>query len=222
DGILIGIRRLLPICIFVVPFGVAFGVAAVAGGLGPLQATGMSVFVFTATAQFAALEFLRDPVAFVSLGLVALSLSARHIIMGAALSAWVNQLPLGRRLAVLFFLSDANFADTQASMREGSPDLGPLLGGGLALWATWAASTAAGAFGGRIFGDTEAYGFGSLMLCFFAATALGMVRGSHGLIWPVVAASAVSMMTLPLLPTGWNILLAALLGGLISVATHAE
>ncbi len=87
-AVLRGMRRLLPVSLFVAPFGIAFGIAATEQGLVPIQATVMSVFVFTATAQFAALDFLNEPVAFASLFLVVLALSGRHVIMGAALSRW--------------------------------------------------------------------------------------------------------------------------------------
>jgi len=222
QGVLRGMSRLLPICMFVVPFGIAFGIAAVEQGIGPYQATAMSAFVFTATAQFASLEFLHDPVAFASLGLVALALSGRHVIMGAALSKWLNQLPLGKRLATIMFLSDANFADTQTLLQRGDTDLGPLMGGGVMLWITWVGSTALGAFGGDLLGDTDAYGFGVVMLCFFAATAFGMVRRATTMVLPAAAAIAVSVATYPVLPTGWNIILAAVIGGLVSAFANVE
>ncbi|WP_306144274.1 AzlC family ABC transporter permease [Roseibium sp. MMSF_3412] len=221
-GVLRGMTRLLPICLFVVPFGIAFGIAATEGGIGPIQATAMSAFVFTATAQFAALDFLQEPVAFFSLGLVALALSGRHLIMGAALAQWINRLPAGKRFVVLMFLSDANFADTQMLLQRGETDLGPLLGGGLMLWITWVGSTAAGAFGGNLLGNTEALGFGVVMLCFFAATAFGMVRSTPSLLLPVIVAVVTSAITLPYLPNGWNIILAALLGGGVAALRHAE
>ena len=221
-AILRGMRRLLPVSVFVVPFGVAFGVSAIDHGLGPLQATVMSLLVFTATAQFAALDFLNEPVAFGSLFLVVLALSARHVIMGAALSGWINRLPLVKRLATLTLLSDANFADTQPLLQKGERDLGVLLGGGLIMWFAWTASTALGAFGGNLLGDTDAYGFGAVMVCFFAATAVGMLRASSGLVLPTAIASGLSALTLPLLPTGWNIILAALAGGVLAAVFHAE
>ncbi|WP_422041703.1 AzlC family ABC transporter permease [Roseibium sp.] len=222
SGVLRGMMRLLPICLFVIPFGIAFGIAATDSGISPIKATLMSSFVFTATAQFAALDFLQDPVAFFSLGLVALALSGRHLIMGAALARWVNRLPAGKRVLTLMFLSDANFADTQTLLRRGETDLGPLLGGGLMLWITWAGSTAAGAFGGNLLGDTDAFGFGVVMLCFFAATAFGMVRSTPSLRLPVIVAIGASVTTLPYLPNGWNIILAALLGGSVAAMRHAE
>ncbi|MEM7300203.1 MAG: AzlC family ABC transporter permease [Pseudomonadota bacterium] len=221
-GVVRGAIRLLPISVFVVPFGIAFGIAATEGGLGPHQVTAMSVLVFSAMAQFAALEFLQEPVAFVSLGLVVLALSGRLVIMGASLSPWVNRLPIRKRFLTLVLLSDANFADTQTLLQRGESDLGPLFGGGLVLWIFWIGSTAIGAYGGDMLGDTEALGFGVVMLCFFAATATGMVRSTPTFLTPVIVAIGVSVMTQPYLPVGWNILFAAMLGGLTAAIRHAE
>lgn len=216
-GVLLGMRRLALISLFIIPFGIAFGVAATEQGLSPLQTTVMSALVYSATAQFAALDFLNEPIAYVSMGLVVLALSGRHVIMGAAVAGWVNQLPIGRRIVTLALMSDANFADTLPSLKRGQTDLGVLLGGGLMLWLTWVGSTALGAFGGDQLGDTDAYGFGAVMLCFFAATAVGMVRATSGLILPVCLAMAVSVLTLHLLPVGWNIIVAAITGGLCAM-----
>lgn len=215
-----GMARLLPICVFVAPFGVGFGIAAVEQGLSPMQAVVMSLVVFTATAQFAALDLLVEPIGYLSLFCIVLALSGRHVIIGAALSKWVNQLPIHTRIATLMFVSDANFADAQPLLHRGETDLGVFLGGGLMLWLTWVFSTALGAFAGDVLGDTDAYGFGAVMLCFFAATAVGMVRKTPRLAIPAVVAMAVSAGSVTLLPMGWNIILAALVGGFLAAATY--
>ncbi|MEL6236089.1 MAG: AzlC family ABC transporter permease [Pseudomonadota bacterium] len=218
-GVARGLRQLLPISLFVVPFGLAFGIAATEQGLGALQATVMSVLVFTAVAQFAALEFLTEPVAYVSLGLVVLALSARNIILGATLARWINPLPPGKRLLTLAFLTDANFSVAHSDLQRGETDLGPFLGGGIALWTAWVAGTALGAYGDLI-GNAEAFGVSAAMPCFFAATVVGTLRSTSGLMVPVACAIAVSALTYPVLPTGWNIILAALVGGALSLLTN--
>ncbi|MEM9228013.1 MAG: AzlC family ABC transporter permease [Pseudomonadota bacterium] len=215
-GVLRGMRRLFPVSLFVVAFGIAFGVAAVEHGLSPLQAVIMSALVFTATAQFAALDFLSEPIAFLSLALVVLSLSSRHIVLGAALAKTVYRLPLMHRFAVLSLLSDANFADAQSGQKPGEADAAALLGGGLMLWLAWVSSTAIGAFGGDTVVDPEAAGFGAVMICFFAATVVGRLRTSPDLALAVVLAATISALTQPWLPMGWNILLAACVGGYIA------
>ncbi|MBX2855359.1 MAG: AzlC family ABC transporter permease [Rhodobacteraceae bacterium] len=217
-----GARRLWAVAAFVALFGVAFGVAAVESGLAPLQATIMSAMVFSAMAQFAALELLQGPVAYLSLILVVASLSARHVIMSAALSSSVNQLPLTQRLLALSLLSDANFAETQTALRRGERDLGVLFGGGLVIWVSWVASTALGAYGGDLVGDPSVLGFGAVMLCFFAASVLGQLRLSQGLVWPVLAAVLSSVALLPVLSQGGNVIIGALIGGVTAAVRDAE
>jgi predicted branched-subunit amino acid permease len=222
-GILRGVRRLLPVSVFVVPFGVAFGVAALEAGLTPVQTIAMSALAFSGAAQFAALDFWPGPIAFTSLTFVVLALNARHIIMGAALSPWVNRLPPGRRVVSLVMLSDANFADTQPALRAGERDLGILVGGGLIFWLTWVAGTAAGAVGGAAIGDPATLGIDVVMACFFAAVVVGMIAGRAdwwsgrwGALIPASTAVVVSVATLGLLPVGWNVIAGAVVGGMVA------
>ena len=198
-----------------VPYGIAYGATAADAGLSPLQAAAMSALVFSATAQFAALEFLNEPVAYATLAVTTLVLSSRLLIMGAAISPWVNTLPLHQRGLALGFLSDPNFADTLADFETGRRDLGVLLGGGVIMWLEWVASTWVGAAGGALLGDTDAFGVGVVMACFFAATGMGQWRATPTLVLPIALAVAIALLTVDLLPVGWNMIVAALAGGLL-------
>lgn len=209
--------RLFPMAAFTIPFGLAFGVAAVDTGLSVHQAIGMSALVFSGAAQFAALEFWPTPIALASLAMVALALSARHVIMGAALSTWVNRLPAPQRILVLALLSDPNFADSQPAFRDGERDIGILLGGGLALWVAWVLGTAIGAVGGAILIRPERLGVDVVMACFFVTIIVGQRRGGRSYLVPIVVASIASGFTLTWLPTGWNIIFGALVGATASL-----
>lgn len=124
QGIVRGMRGLFPISIFVIPFGIAFGVAAAEQGVTVIQAIAMSILVFSGAAQFASLELWHKPIAFGSLALIVLAVNARHVVIGAALSPWVNALPFGKRVLALGFLSDPNFADSQPAFKSGERDIG--------------------------------------------------------------------------------------------------
>lgn len=216
DGTIKGVRRTFPIAVFVVPFGIAFGAAAVEAGLPSFQAIAMSALAFSGAAQFAALDFWPEPIALGSLALVALALNARHVIMGAALSPWVNRLPLRQRVLSLSFLSDVNFADSQPAFQAGARDVGVLLGGGLVLWASWTLGTALGVTAGSLIGDPARFGIDVVMVCFFATVVAGQVS-KKGAVPPVIVAAAVAVLSLNSLPTGWNVILAALAGGLVAI-----
>ena len=220
-GVSQGVRRLLPIAVFVVPFGLAFGAAAVEQGLTALQAIVMSALVFAGASQFAALDLWQAPMPFLSLALVALAVNARHIILGAARSAPVNALPRQKRFLALMLLSDANFADSHAAFKTGAADAGILLGGGLALWVTWVCGTAVGALAGSSIGDLQRFGVDVVMAAFFAAVVTGGLK-SRGSLAPVATASGVAVATLGLLPAGWNVIAAALCGGAVGALRNAD
>ena len=61
-----GVRRgfvdILPVAMFVFPFGIGFGAAAIEKGISPLIATLMSATVMAGAAQFSALEFWSPPI----------------------------------------------------------------------------------------------------------------------------------------------------------------
>ena len=220
-GIRRGGRRLFPIALFTIPFGIAFGVAAIESGLSGFQAILMSLVTFSGAAQFATLDFWTESLAFGSLAMVVLALNARHTIMGAALAPWINRLPLSRRALVLGYLSDPNFADSQPLFQSGEHDIGVLLGGGLVLWACWVAGTAIGALGGAELGDPATFGFDVVMPCFFAAVVAGQLKQVE-MIAPILVASAVAVASLDFLPTGWNVVLAALFGGTVGTLYNAK
>ncbi len=220
-GLRQGLRRMLPVGLFVLPFGIAFGAAAVDAGMTTLQAVVMSALVFAGASQFAALDLWHTPLPYLSLALVVLAVNARHIILGAALSPWVNSLSRSKRLLALGFMSDANFADSYAAFRKGGRDVGLLLGGGLMLWSIWIVGTALGAVAGAEIGALDRFGIDVVMAAFFAAIVVGELKTRASLL-PVAIASAVTVLTLDLLPVGWNIIAAALCGGLAGALLRAR
>ena len=218
-GTIRGMQRLLPIALIVLPYGAAFGAAGIEQGLSASQVVFMSVLVFSGAAQYASLDFLTDPIAFGSLAIVVLVLKARLVVMGAALSPWINRLPVSKRILAVTFLSDPNFADSQPALKNGERDLGVLLGGGLILWASWCAGTTVGALAGAVVGNPRDIGIDVMMVCFFAATLAGH-PDRKALLGPMVLASAVAVITLNWLPVGWNVVLAAAVGGSVGMFRH--
>lgn len=218
-GVVSGLWRLGPFALFVVPFGMAFGVAAVERGLSTAQTLLMSALVFAGAAQFAALELWAAPLPYLSLALVVFAVNARHLVMGAALAPWINRLPPAPRLAALGVMSDANFAASHAAFEAGGRDAGVLLGGGLALWLAWMVGTTVGLGAGASLGDLDRFGVDVVMVVFLAAVVTGGVR-SHRSVPPLAVAGAVAVLTLELLPTGWNVIAGAVAGGLVGALRH--
>ena len=77
-----GFKQLLPISLFVVVFGVAFGLAAAQTGLGDAATLLMSALVFAGASQFAALELWGSQVPLFTLMVTVFAINARHLLMG--------------------------------------------------------------------------------------------------------------------------------------------
>jgi predicted branched-subunit amino acid permease len=152
-GVWRGSVEIAPIAAFVIPFGIAFGVAASAKGISPEISVFMSVAIFAGASQFAVLDLWYAPLPLATLALTVLAVNARHILLGAALAPWLLQVPIVRRLAALLLLTDANFAYAMSARDRKETDAGILFGSGLTIWIMWIVSTAIGALTGSLLGD---------------------------------------------------------------------
>lgn len=221
SGVYLGIRRLFVLALFAIPFGIAFGATAVEKGMPVYQIIVMSILIFSGMAQFSSMDFWRDPIAFGTLAFVILAVNARHVVMGAALSPWVNRLPPRQKLLAMSFMSDLNFADTQPALKSGERDVGILLGGGLILWVNWIIGTVVGVFAGSLIGNPAVYGMDVVILCFFAATIMGQMEDMASALAAGIAA-CIAVLSLEWLPFGWNVVVAGLIGGVAGAVFHAE
>jgi predicted branched-subunit amino acid permease len=139
-GVADGLREGIPLALSVLPWGLAYGVAAQAV-LTTLQGLAMSGYVYSATAQFVALEMWRHPLGVPSLLFAVFAINARYLLQGLTLAPWVMPLPAWQRWGTLFFLSDASWAASLRRFESGHDDVGHLLGTCVAVYAAWFAST---------------------------------------------------------------------------------
>jgi 4-azaleucine resistance transporter AzlC len=219
SGVWRGSVEIAPIAAFVIPFGIAFGVAASVKGVPAEISLFMSIAIFGGASQFAALDLWYAPLPLATLALTVLAVNARHILLGAALAPWLLQIPLLRRLAALLLLSDANFAHAMSARERGETDAGILFGSGLTMWITWIVGTAIGVLAGSLLGDLSRYGFDAVMVAYFAAVVVSQWKGASDL-FPWIAAAVVALVGAHLLPPGWHIVAGALTGGLVGAWRH--
>jgi predicted branched-subunit amino acid permease len=208
SGVWRGSVEIAPIAAFVIPFGIAFGVAASAKGISPEISVFMSVAIYAGASQFAALDLWYAPLPLATLALTVLAVNARHILLGAALAPWLLQIPIAQRLAALLLLSDANFAHTMAARDRGETDAGILI-----------VSTAVGALAGSLLGDLSRFGFDAVMVAYFTAVIVGWWKGRSDL-FPFITAAAVAVAGTYVLPPGWHIIAGAVAGGTVGVWRH--
>ncbi|MHC8381292.1 AzlC family ABC transporter permease [Pseudomonas sp. LB3P14] len=214
DDVYRGFRQLLPISVFVLIFGAAFGLAAAQSGLDKSSIITMSALVFAGAAQFATLDLWGAQIPVVPLILTVFAINARHLLMGATLYPWLRELPPAKRYGVMLVVSDSNWAMSMQALSRGKPGLGLLFGGGIALWLSWIFGSWLGLYFGDAIHDPASWGLDTVMGCFLLAMVVGGEKNLRMLfIWIVAACS--SLMAYAYLPENSHVVVGALAGGIL-------
>jgi len=214
-GMLRGVRDCGALTVFMIPFSLAYGVAARDGGMSIAEGMFASAFVFAAASQFAALEIWGAQVSILQLFLIVFAVNARFILMGAALYEWLRPLPWYKRAWSVFFMTDANWAVSLAAREKGEHDFGHLVGGGIAFYLVWQVGSTAGLVFGPLIPDPRAVALDVVVLAFFAALLAGTWKGPRRNLAPWIAAAGVSLAVYYTLSTSWHVVAGGLAGGLV-------
>jgi 4-azaleucine resistance transporter AzlC len=218
DGIIRGMRDIAPLMLAMVPYGMAFGVAAMQKGLDPLSIMLLSALVFAGSSQFAALDLWVAPLSLLPIWLTTLAINARHLLYGAALYPWLRGTTASQRLPVVAVLTDSTYVYATQADAKGERDAGILLGAGALTWLVWVLSTAAGAYLGGAIPDPKKFGIDVVMAAFFAISLTSLWKGSDTL-KPWAAAAVAALIGLWTLPSGWHVIAGGLAGGIVGVLT---
>ncbi|MCF7203144.1 AzlC family ABC transporter permease [Pseudomonas oligotrophica] len=213
-----GCRDILPLILGAIPFGIIFGTLAVAAGLSPLQAMGMSALVFAGSAQFIAITLLGGGVGAAVVLLTTFVVNLRHALYSAALQPFVRHLPGRWRVPLAFWLTDEAFAVVQH--RYARDDASPykhwfFLGAALTMYLSWQVSTLIGVIFGQAVPNVAAWGLDFAMIATFIGIAVPMMRSCPQVASAVVA-GLVALATWSL-PYKLGLLAAALAGIVVGV-----
>ena len=162
---LAGCRDEAPLLLGVAPFGMIYGIAALAAGVPAWLAQLASAIVFAGAAQLVIVQMLAAGAGFVPIALTSGLLNLRHVLYSASMAEYVRHLPRRWRLLLAYVLTDEAYAVAvlryqqrhaaaadHAEHTNATADLRHwyFLGAGFTLWAGWQLSTAAG----LLFGTT--------------------------------------------------------------------
>jgi predicted branched-subunit amino acid permease len=218
-GVWHGMKLTAPYSVSALPFGLAFGAAALGVGMSPGEAILMSTATFAGSAQFAVLAlWTAVPLPVAAIILTSFLVNARHIVMGAALYPYIGSLPRRWVLPISAGMTDAGWAITLQAMMNGRRDLGILAGTIIMQWPVWVGGTAVGALissGGL---DVKRWGLDVLIAGVFATSVVGLYRGRDD-VWPWIAAVAGTAAALLWLPGNWYILIGGICAGLAGLVT---
>lgn len=200
------IRDSLGVGIATGAYGVSFGAVSVAAGLSIAQTCALSLLVFTGASQFALVGVVAAGGAPLSGALTALLLGTRNTLYGLRLAPLLHYTGL-RRVGAAHVVIDESTAmsvtrDSTPAARVG------FVTTGVSVFVLWNLATAIGAIAGDQLGDPRRYGLDAAVGGAFLA-----------LLWPrlhtrrhqlvAVAAAAVAMGTVPVVPAGVPVLAAA-------------
>lgn len=209
-----------PLAISIVIYGVAFGLLAREVNLSLLESLLMSTFIYSGSAQLAAVSAMeggRLPVgpALLAITATVLLLNARYVLYSAALRPWLNGLPPQKVYPTLAFLGDGSWILSMRAHAAGEVDAGYLLGSSVILFIPWAGGTAIGYLSGSLIPNPKLLAVDFLLVSFCAAMAITMVKGRGD--WVIVAVAAVVAVGVDrFLDGGWALVAAGLAGGMIA------
>lgn len=200
-------------------YGISFGAVSVATGLSVAQTCALSLVMFTGASQFALVGVLAAGGAPLSGALTALLLGTRNTLYGLRLASLLS-LTGWRRLLGAHVLIDESTAMSVTRSSTQAARVG-FWTTGLSVFVLWNLATLAGALAGNALGDPRTYGLDAAVGAAFLA-----------LLWPrltdrrnrlvTLAAAAVALTVVPVVPAGVPVLAAAgvaLLAGLLTPRT---
>ncbi len=220
-GVRRGFLMAQPLAPGVALYGVVFGVLASERGLSALQALAMSVFVYSGSAQLAALQVWSSSAALMPLLATILMMNARYVLYGAAIQPWLSQARPGQAAASLYLLGDSSWALAMRQYHEGYRDAGFILGSGMAGFLPWVLGTLGGHLLAHSVPDPGRWGLDFMLVAFAAAIGISLWRGRSDLL-PVAAAAIAGWLFHRYVPGAWYIVAAGLAAGLVGALRHAR
>jgi 4-azaleucine resistance transporter AzlC len=206
----------------VLVYALVFGALASERGLSWLQAVLMSVFVYSGSAQLAALQvWSTQSGAVAALAVTVVAINARYVLYGAAIQPWLSQVSRGKAYGTLFLLGDGSWALAMREHAAGYRDAGFILGSGLAGFIPWVGGTLAGQLLANAIPDPRSWGLDFMLPAFAAAIGYSLWRGRSDVL-PLLVALAVAVPLQLAAPSGWTIVLAGLAAGFAGAMRHGR
>jgi 4-azaleucine resistance transporter AzlC len=165
-----GIRAELPILVGVIPFGMIYGVSALAAGIPTGAAQAMSSIIFAGSAQFVSAQLFRYDTPGILIILTAAIVNLRHALYSASVAPYLKPYRPAWKWLLAYLLTDEAYAVTITHYQEKTIEANKhwfFLGAGLALWSGWQISTAIGISLGAIIPSSWSLDF-TLALTFIA------------------------------------------------------
>ncbi len=206
-----GAVAVLPAAVAVIPFALLMGALAAQKGLSPLEVGLMSGLVFAGSSQLVAVDIWREPAPWLLLGLTALTINLRHVMMSASLSRHLGAFSWPQRIFGMLFLADEIWALAERRAAQGR--LHPAFYAGLAalLYVNWLIWTVTGTIVGPSVRDPAAWGFDFAFTAIFLGLIVGFWRG-RGTAFVMAVSAVCAIATQALLGGVWHVMIGGIAG----------
>jgi predicted branched-subunit amino acid permease len=220
DGMTRGGRAAMILTASSAVYGVAFGLVANQAGLALIEASLMSFFVFSGSAQLTAVALISaGGASFVSVAAAIAVMNARYLIFGATLRPWLSNLTALKAYGTLFFLVDGSWLIAMKARAGGERDAGYVFGASVTMLMGWLAGTMAGCLLGSAVVAPQALGIDFMLPAFAAAMMVTMTRRIVD-IGPIAVGAGAALLVAQFASFGWAIVVAGLAGGMFMGLTH--
>lgn len=202
-------------------FGLMFGIAAAASGIENWQAMLMSATSFTASGQFAALEFWQAPLPLGTIALSVFLVSTRNLLLGMAMTHHFDGHSLRRRIVWLFMLNDPGVVN---SFRQDDDvdRLGYVTGYGLSMMASWLSSTFIGLSAAQLAADFDLGSVGFAGPLVMATMMMLFFKSSRAAPAPWILSGIIALLLFEIGAPDYLVLLGAVLAGLVVAIVQAR
>lgn len=211
------VRMGISIALAVGVYGVSFGALAVAAGLSVWQACALSALMFTGGSQFAFIGVVAGGGTLPAATAAASLLGVRNAVYGVQLNAMLR--PRGPIRALHAHLTIDESTATAVAQEDPDEERRGFWTAGVGVWLLWNLFTLVGALLGERIGDPAVWGLDGAAVAAFL-----------GLLWPrlhgrdpiaiAVAAAAVTIVAVPLVPPGIPIIVAAAAAAAMAAVQH--
>jgi predicted branched-subunit amino acid permease len=211
------VRNALGIGVASGAYALSFGAISVTGGLSVVQTCALSVIMFTGASQFALVGVIGAGGSAWAGAATAALLGTRNALYGLRLSSILAAVGWRRFAAAQFVIDET----TAMAIAQDKPAEGRFAfwATGLALFALWNAGTLVGALATHALPDPKVLGFDAAPPAAFLALLAPRLR-SREPIAIALAAGAVSLVVLPLVPAGVPLLIVAVLVALFGLRSR--
>ena len=205
-----GFVAVMPLWLGMLPFAVAYAVAARGAGLTVLETQAMSVFVFAGASQFGAAGMFAAGAQPFAIIFTTLLVNLRHFLYGLNLGR-ASSLGKGGEALAAHLLTDEAFGVTVAAGKSGGSYL---LGAGSSVFVSWNAGTLAGALLSAQIPDPAALGVDFVFPLAFLALLLPLLRNRPAWIVALVS-GALALVLSRFVNTGVMVMVTAVAGSLL-------